>query len=135
MLPGAERHFRHDDDFGLALGGGLVERRADAQAPLDVGSGEILLPKGVPILRLDGDVAPGNAVTGKQSVDLGLAIGQPLLRDVSLQDVGTALETLERELGQLGDENLGLRPVGDGNIQCDEIHRKYIRFSISSGTD
>ncbi len=122
MLPGAERHLGHDDDFQLACGRRLVERRADAQAPLDIGSRKILLPEGVPILRLDGNITSRDTVPGQQSVDLGLAVGQALLGDVGLEHTPLGLETLERKIGQLGGKNLGQLLGETGNIQSDKIH-------------
>ena len=63
----------------ITCGGRLMERCPDQQAPFDVHRREIALPDGVPVLRLDGDIASLHAVMRQQGIDLALAVGQPLL--------------------------------------------------------
>ena len=122
MVARAERHLGHHDHLRLARGSRLVERRADAQAAFDIDGREITLPQCVPVLRLDGDIASADAVARQQAVDLLLAVGQPLLRDICLQHAVAGLETLEREIGQFGGQNPGQFFVGTRDIERDVIH-------------
>ena len=50
------------------------------------------------------------------------AIGQPLLGDVGFEPCALLLETLEREIGQFGRQNLRLFGVGRIQRQFDVIH-------------
>ena len=100
-----------------------MERRPDEQASLDVHRREIALPKGVPVLRLDRDIAALYAVAHQQGVDLRLAVGQQVLADVGLQHTTFGLETLERIVGQFRRQNLGLFAARTGDIERNVIHR------------
>ena len=97
-----------------------MERCPNQQAPFDVHRREIALPDGVPVLRLDGDIASLHAVAGEQG--LALAVGQPLLGDIGLERPRIGLETLEGIVGQLGGQDLGLQVVRKGNIQGYIVH-------------
>ena len=122
VVPRAERHLGHDDHLHHPCGGRLMERRPDQQAPFDVHRREIALPDGVPVLRLDGDIASLHAVMRQQGIDLALAVGQPLLGDIGLERPRIGLETLEGIVGQLGGQDLGLQVVRKGNIQGYIVH-------------
>ena len=122
VVPRAERHLGHDDHLHHPCGGRLMERCPNQQAPFDVHRREIALPDGVPVLRLDGDIASLHAVMRQQGIDLALAVGQPLLGDIGLERPRIGLETLEGIVGQLGGQDLGLQVVRKGNIQGYIVH-------------
>ena len=125
----AERHARHDDHLGHSPGRRRVERSADEQPPFDLDGREVALPEGIPVLGLDGDVAPFDAPAAEHRIDFGLAVGQPLARDVGLEQTGLGLEAFEGEVGQLGRQNLALLPVAAGYIQDDVVHN-YVKFFV-----
>ena len=122
VVPRAERHLGHDDHLHHPCGGRLMERRTDQQAPLDVDGRKIALPDGVPVLRFDSDITSLHAVTRQQGIDLALAVGQLLLRDIGLERPRIGLEALEGIVGQLGGQYLGLHGVRKGNIQGYIVH-------------
>ena len=122
----AERHFGHEDHLRLPGRGRFVERRPDAQAPLDVHRREITLPQGIPVLRLDDDIAPRSPVARQQGIHPVLAVGQRFPPDVSLQHAALRLETLERKVGQFGRQNLGLSVVRTGDVEHGVIHKIMI---------
>ena len=122
VVPRAERHLGHDDHLHHPCGGRLMERCPDQQAPFDVHRREIALPDGVPVLRLDGDIASLHAVMRQQGVDLTLTVSQLILRDIGLERPRIGLETLEGIIGQLGGQDLGLQVVRKGNIQGYIVH-------------
>ncbi len=118
----AERHFGHEHHLGLARGRRLVEGRADAQPPLDIDPRKFCSPEGVPVLRLDGDVAAAAAVAPEQRIDLVLAVGEGRsLADVGLQHARPS-RSLEGVVGQLGREDLRLFGVRNRNLKRDVIH-------------
>ena len=106
-----------------------VERGADEQPPFDLDGREVALPEGIPVLGLDGDVAPLEAPAAEHRIDFGLAVGQPLARDVGLEQTGLGLEAIEGEVGQLGRQNLALLLVAAGYIQDDVVHN-YVKFFV-----
>ena len=98
-----------------------MERRPDQQAAFDVDRREIALPDGVPVLGLDGDIASLHAVARQQGVDLGLAVGQPLLRNIGFERPVFGFETLEGIVGQLGGQDFGLLRSSEKAIFKDYI--------------
>ena len=110
-----------------------MERRPDAQATLDIHLREVALPKGVPVLRLDGHIAALDPVAGQQGVDILLAVGKALARNVGLQQVRLRLEALERILREFGHENLAAFGVRNRDIEYHIVHIRVI-FSYLRNT-
>ena len=122
MVARAERHFGHDDHLRLR-GGGSVERGTDREPTVDFDRREVAFPQCVPILRFDAQKGgASDAVTRQQRIHFAFAVGQPLLGDVGFEPCALLLETLEREIGQFGRQNLRLFGVGRIQRQFDVIH-------------
>ena len=88
-------------------------------------------PQGIPVLRLDDDIASRSPVARQQGIHPVLAVGQRFPPDVSLQHAALRLETLERKVGQFGRQNLGLSVVRTGDVEHGVIHKNYdyVKFS------
>ena len=61
-------------------------------------------------------------VTLQQGINLRLAVGKPLLRNIGLQQTTLGLETLERIVGQLRRQDLPLFGLRHRNLQRYVLH-------------
>ena len=99
-----------------------LSKRVDAAIGLSM-MGITSVPASYPLnLGMCGMHGKYPSIKAQSECDLLLAVGQPLLGDVGFEPCALLLETLEREIGQFGRQNLRLFGVGRIQRQFDVIH-------------